>query len=360
MDSIAGRVIYTKQGKNLTSVPSDVPLNVQVLDLSNNLITQLVQVDLNQLTDLEELYVSSNVIERLGDNFVSPLVHKNLSVLSMGDNLIKSMPNLEGFLKLRLLNISGNHLQEVYLGQLEGLQEIHADRNILSSMPNLTTELPTLTKLYLHENKISTVTSGYFAKLPALEELDLTSNLLKQLTIGQLDNLEILSLMDNDLTSMPTFTHVMPELNSLLLYKNSISSIPSDYFLKTPSLKTLNLNKTPIVEFNCSGLQNLKYLYLDKTNIYSFPNITDCFLSLVSFYMQNNAHKITVTGIDKSMVFGSSLQEKVSTSMRKIYLRNSHFHHVPDWFLRAVPKVTHLDFAQMMLSDMPDISENIK
>ena len=61
-----------------------------------------------------------------------------------------------------------------------------------------------------------------------------------------------------------------------------------------------------------------------------------------------------------ALVFGSSLQRKVSTSLTHIHFRSTRIKHVPAWFLQAVPSLEFLDMALMKLTEMPDISTNHK
>ena len=312
-NEIKGQETYTNEGNMLTSVPADIPHNVLILELRKNKMTQLVESDFDQLRSLEELYLTSNLIERVQEKFVNPSVHTNVSVLSLEDNLIEMIPKLDGLESLKYLHLSQNKLREVHFGQLDALQEIFIDRNNLTSMPNLTKELPSLTKLYLYENNIAELPIGYFAKLPALKELDLRSNLFAQITIGRLDNLENLTIENNKLTTMPMFTHSMPALEIMHLSKNPITNISADYFDRISSLKEFKLNEVHITTFDCSGLHHLQKLYLDQTWLSSFPNITECFSSLVQFSMQRTQGRISTSGIDKALVFGSSLQQKVST-----------------------------------------------
>ena len=354
------QVTYTKEGNHLTSIPDDIPLNVQILELRKNRITHLTKSDFDQFRNLEEIYLALNVIEKVDEDFLNASIHSNLTVLSIKDNLIEMIPKLVGLESLKYLHLSQNKLQEVHFGQLDSLQEIFIDGNNLSSMPNLTKELPSLTKLILHKNNIAELPIGYFAKLPALKELDLTSNLFVQITIGRLGNLENLTLLDNKLTTMPAFTHTMPALETLLLSKNPITDISPGYFDQTPSLKELKLNKARITTFDCSGLHQLQKLYLDKTWVSTFPNITECFSSLVVFSIQHTYDRISTPGIDMALVFGSSLQRKVSTSLTHVYFRNTHIQHVPAWFLHAVPSLKFLDMANIKLTEMPDISTNYK
>ena len=95
LNEIKGQQTYTNEGNHLTSVPADIPHNVQILELRNNKITQIVESDFHQFRNLEDIYLESNVIERVHEKFVNSSVHTNLSVLSLEENLIEMIPKLD-------------------------------------------------------------------------------------------------------------------------------------------------------------------------------------------------------------------------------------------------------------------------
>ena len=292
LTKVKGQVVYINESNQLTSFPLDIPPDVNILNLGLNNLTQILNTDLHQFTDLQEINLTANNITTVEDRFLDATIHQGLEVISLVDNSIEVMPILDGFGMLKILNIS--------------------------------------------------------------------SNMLQTITLGKLDNLTELVLKDNDLNAMPMLTHLLPLLETLDLLSNPIPIISASYFLNTSALKSINLRYTSLVEFDCSGLFNLQYINLDNTYLREFPNITDCFSSLKHLTMRFLSRRLTIPGIDKTLVFGSSLEPRVSQSLWLIHIRDTYIGDLPSWFLYALPNLHFLDLKKTNLKDMPDISTNYK
>ena len=104
---------YINKNNNLTTIPTEVPSNIQILNLEYNQLEQLLEGSLDQVTDLQEIYLESNVIETLEDNVFDPSIHQNLRIIYIGNNRITEMPVLHGFQMLRILDVSNNELQTI-------------------------------------------------------------------------------------------------------------------------------------------------------------------------------------------------------------------------------------------------------
>ena len=159
---------------------------------------------------------------------------------------------------------------------------------------------------------------------------------------------------------MPVLTQPLPSLTIMVLNDNPVSSIPEDYFVNTPALLHLNLNRFKLAEFNCTRLNRLRYLHLDNTLLAEFPNITNCFTSLRGFQIKYIGGNFIVPGIDKALVFGSSLTPKRTPYLNTFHPRGTPIGDIPNWFLYALPNLQRMDIASTMLTEMPDISTNIR
>ena len=351
---------YINENNNLTTIPAEVPSNVQILNLENYRLEQLLQGNLDRFTDLEEIYFTSNLIETLETNFFNPTFHQNLRVIFMGDNRIAAMPLLHEFQMLRILDLSDNKLQTITIGKLDNLEELILNGNELHSMPVLSEELPSLHTLILSHNNIVSVSADYFSRVPVLKIMDISRNSLEEFTLGQAEALMELRLSYNNLNSMPVLTQPLPSLRNMILNDNSISSIPENYFANAPGLFILNLNQNEITEFNCIELSLLRQLHLDNTLLAEFPNITDCFASLRILKMQNILGNLIVPGIDKALVLGSTLRPREAPHLNTFHARHTDIGDLPSWFLYVLPNLKILDIAATKLTEMPDISTNEK
>ena len=351
---------YINENNNLITIPTDVPSNVTILKLKNNDLQQLPQGSLDQFTNLEEIYLTSNLIETLENNVFNPIVHQNLSIISMGNNGIMEIPVLHGFKMLRILDLSDNELETIMLGTLDNLEELILNGNELHSLPVLMQQLPSLRTLILSHNRLVTESAEYFDKCPSLRIIDLSINSLEEITFGSLDALTEVRVSHNNLQAMPNLTQPLHALTKLVVNDNSISFIPEDYFMNTPSLRHLNLNKTKLTELECTRLNNLKNLYLDNTLLAQFPNITDCFTSLAVLLMRFIRSNFITPGIDKTLVFGTSLTPIKAPHLTAFHPRETYIGDFPAWFLYALPNLRNMDIAATKLTTMPDISMNEK
>ena len=349
---------YLNVGNNLTSVPVNIPDDVNIINLSNNEINNLLPEDFQNFNALTEINLTSNKITWIDDGLFSPTIHSNLEVILLSDNVIETMPSLNGFNSLRTLDVSINLLQNFTVGNLSSLKNLDVSYNNLNEMPVLTNILSTLKVFRITNNNVTSVPLGYFDKTPALEELDLKLNHIREISLGNLFHLVSLNLFNNDLQNMPRITQNLTSLRTMVLDSNEISQIPEGYFNKVPLLQKLIMSNNPLVTFNCSGLSNLKELRLNKTIMNEFPNITDCFQSLVILYFEGLRETLQIKGIEKSLVFGSTLTPVKSESLTQLELRRTYIGDLPSWFLFSLPNLERLDIATTELTEMPDISTN--
>ena len=357
---VNAQVTYTNESNNLMTIPTEVPSNVTILKLKNNKLEQLPPGSLDKFTDLEEIYLTSNLIETLMDNVFNPSVHPNLRIISMGNNRITEMPKLHGFQMLKTINLADNKLQTIEIGKLDNLEELILNGNNLNLMPLLTEHLPSLRTLILAHNNIVGLSPDYFNKTPNVNFLNLSRNSLQGITLDHVDSLTEIRLSYNNLSAMPVLTQPMASLTKLVLNDNPISSIPEQYFINTPALLDLNLNQTKLTEFSCTGLNRIRNLYLDNTLLSEFPNITNCFTSLRVFRMQFIRRNFIVPGIDEALVFGNSLTPRRAVHLHTFYFRETPIGDLPAWFLYVLPNLKFMDIALTEITEMPDISTNIK
>ena len=349
---------YSNIGNNLTSVPPDIPGNVNIIILSNNKIDHVLHEDFQDFNTLMEIDLKSNEITRIGQDLFSPSVHSNLAVLKLSDNVIEAMPIFDGFNSLKTLDVSNNLLQNLNLGNLDSLENLDVSYNNLNEMPVLTNTLATLKVLKIAGNNITTIPINYFMKTPAIEELNLKLNHIREINLEYLPHLISLNLFSNGIREMPRIADTLNSLETMVLDSNEISQIPDGYFNNVPSLQKLIMSDNPLVTFNCSGLFKLKELRLNKTSMNEFPNITDCFRSLAKLNFEGLRENLEKKGIKKSLVFGNTMIPVQSQSFKQLELRQTYIGDLPSWFLFSLPNLEVLDIATTELTEMPDISTN--
>ena len=209
-------------------------LNLRVLYLNNNRISELLPNTFNNLPALHELYLNNNQINVLP-------------------------PNTFGFLpKLRFLYLNNNQIsvlnQDVF-NNMDGLLQLYLNNNQISTLPQgVFNNLSKLRELFLNNNQINILQKGVFNNLSKLQELFLNNNQIHSIgsTFGELH----LGLQNN-----------LPNLFKLHLNNNLIRKLPRDAFDNLPLLKNLYLYNNPIVTLH--RLLSEQYYGLSKyVNVY--------------------------------------------------------------------------------------------
>ncbi|XP_048403278.1 osteomodulin isoform X1 [Stegostoma tigrinum] len=196
-----------------------------------------------------------------------PDVPAHVRYLYLQVNEIESVPE-NAFINATLLqeiNLSHNKLKSSKIpkgvfGKLQNLIGLNLDHNKLEEVP---VPLPkTLQRLTLGFNQISKLPADNFRTLTNVTILDLSNNKLpdgavKGNYLGKMKSLLQLNLHSNKLKSMPG--DLPTSLLQLSVENNSISSIPENYFRKTPNLISLRMtyNKLKQVPYSVFNLSNL-------------------------------------------------------------------------------------------------------
>ncbi|XP_052116186.1 receptor-like kinase TMK3 [Arachis duranensis] len=154
--------------------------------------------------------------------------------------------------------------------------------------------------LYLSNNNLSSIPEGCFHNLTSLGFLSLANNtnlppwtFPLDLTHSSLQlyflNLEATNLMG----SLPNLSHFFPDLNTVSLSNNNLTSIPQGCFQGLPSLTWLwlenNTNLAPWTFPDLTLSTQLKELKLAATNVVGpLPEIFDSLTSLETLLLSNN------------------------------------------------------------------------
>ncbi|XP_059354132.1 toll-like receptor 5b [Carassius carassius] len=269
---------------------------VKVFDLSRSYIFALSDSVFSHFPDLEQITLAQNEINIIENNAfwgLNNLQKLNLSYNFLGSIDSKTFHNLE---KLELLDLSYNHIRVLGDQSFQGLPSLinlNLTENALESVHEIAT-LPNLKKLYLGENRISSLSSlPNIAK--NLTTLDLEFNRLK------------------DLSDLYTIFREFPEIEKIFLRGNMFSSCYNqNQIVVSDKLQLLNLELSTMQmiwsEGKCfnvfNGLHQLEQLSLASNGLQSLPK--DIFKDLTSLFFLDlsfNSLKYLPNG-----VFPKSLQ----------------------------------------------------
>ncbi|RZC37409.1 chaoptin [Asbolus verrucosus] len=307
--SIAERVTKLVLAKNVVrEIPSasfQYFQQLKHLDLTRNLITSLnTDAFLGLENILKELYLSQNRIT----NLVGPALSLiKLEVLDLSDNHLTELSrNAFGMLpQLRFLNLSHNpYLATIpsnLIQKLENLEEFdlsHTGLKILTS--DFFSKSSKLRGIHLQHNSITEIGDGVFANMLNLTVVDLSYNNINNIKQGAFVNvmnfkelllkgnqlssfkgeffntgtsLEVLDISDNQLSYLfPSSFRIHPRLKKISAANNKFNFFPAELIATLQFLETVDLSgndlKT-VEELDFARLPRLRALLLARNQLES-------------------------------------------------------------------------------------------
>ncbi|KAK5856284.1 hypothetical protein PBY51_007892 [Eleginops maclovinus] len=258
-----------------STIPKGMPSQTQSLYLFANGIEGLSVEDFDGLENLDMLDLSQNKLTELTDRVFEPLT--SLRNLDLSSNQITHISEecFQGMVLLERLYLYSNHITTIHPAAFSGLEhllELKLQGNQLTSLPALS--MPRLLLLDLRFNVLSTLGPSDL-QTPNLESLKLggvgLTSLDKNL-MGSLKNLHELDISENQLESFPSAlqeTHGLirlslaenpmgplkvqdlqnlGELQELDISNLSLQGLPEEFTQLLPHLRKLNVAENP---FNC-------------------------------------------------------------------------------------------------------------
>ena len=271
--------------------------NLLTLDISSNNLTGNFWAQLSQLRYLEHVDISFNDLKALAK--INRTGFKNVKTFTAVNSNISRIEDVFFALPaLTDLNVSGNILKSLpwmYLSKLGHLRSITASHNLLTV---LETGEPggfrKLTTLDLHDNRILTITKGFFMT-PLLRILDVSQNHLEGLPWDRLSELGFLESIDASYNNIVTMGKIRPggftRLKILDVSNNHISKI-EERFLDIPLLTSLTVPENRLKHFPWADLSKLESLtdidasYNDLTALKHYD--TGGFRNLTSLHVRGN------------------------------------------------------------------------
>lgn len=275
-----GKKIYTKDCPETDIYCNKVENldNLEVLNVSRNLILKITAHTFDQMTNLTILKLNSNRISEIQTDLFHSLT--NLQFLDLSNNKIKTLVDLQfsSLANLVTLRLTSNLLEEIsddIFVNCPKLEFLHLDKNCLTSIdPHIFRGNTLLKRLYLNSNKLMTIPAK-IESLDRLEVLDLSFNRIQTLPINafhDLKSLKQLCLQNNYICQLESgHFQDLDRLRVLLVHSNKIGFCPAETFNGLVSLKVLTLFENQLIkETNYQAfkktLKRLKYFYYKQND----------------------------------------------------------------------------------------------
>lgn len=231
-----------------------VPTTTQNLYIFQNAIITLAQEDFKGLVELELLDLSQNDLTEIPDGVFEML--SKLKNLDLSTNQIThiSKGSFSGLVQLERLYLHSNRIQSIHLEAFEGLEkllELKLQGNQLTLLPSL--QFPSLLLLDLSNNNIPTLNPSDL-QTPHLETLKVASLKLTTLhedLVASLKNLHELDISSNQLAEVPrALKHdFLKGLTKLSLAGNPLGDLRVEDFDKLSGLQELDLSSLNLQGF---------------------------------------------------------------------------------------------------------------
>lgn len=199
---------------NIDSMGIALHLDVQITQLAGLRQLSLIRCNLKalppeigQLTNLENLWLKDNQLQKLPKTFCQLT---SIKKLSLDENHFKEVPN------------------EIF--QLKNLMDLSLQENVIEILPEEFRQLTGLKHLSLSGNKVKQLLEHIF-DLTNLESLSFCSNQIEKLPaeIGRLTNLKDLEVYDNKFEELPAEIGQLNRLTALSICKNQLETLPDEF-----------------------------------------------------------------------------------------------------------------------------------
>lgn len=264
--------------------------DLEILDLSHNQISFINEESFTYLEELVRLDLSFNSLKTLDGTGVSIKQFPNLKEFRVNNNsLDHDEYKLDGSAKIIFVNFSSNRLKSFSLNA----RVVYSKLAMLNLSSNLIKKLRNdsfLTGAYLREldlsyNQIQEIPNGMFDSLNRLEKLYINNNNITHLLSNLFDNLVVLKelcLQFNQIKHLYTqHTKSLKELKLLNIGFNNLELIEDNSLLDLGQLVELDISSNPDLQdftnqtFN--GFSKARLIVVSRLNQNNFQVIKEAF-----------------------------------------------------------------------------------
>ncbi|KAM3133245.1 hypothetical protein pb186bvf_014673 [Paramecium bursaria] len=191
------------------------PLTLDILTKGLNKKKDYSKRQITKIDNLNDAQVLS--LNGLGLTDITDCINiaQQLQILHLYDNNIESI-ELKEFQHLRILNLQNNKLRIAEIDQLPSLDKVYFDRNYFNKMPVLPPRLQLVSISNQNTQEFQFPDEAFEYCQFSLQHLICeNSNVEYALSLGILQNLEILNLMNNKIKEFDDIEDSLPQLTSI-------------------------------------------------------------------------------------------------------------------------------------------------
>lgn len=258
--------------------------SLTLINLNHNLLEELDEGIFRNNRNMTNLALKYNNLRRIGADFFRNL--KNLKTISMIFNNLTELAE-STFVhnkELEVVSIIGNQLRVLngsLLKSLPKLSHFYSNLNQLNELadPELFKHNPDLIVIKLKHNNISLLHDDTFKASIALQQIDIASNRLSNISVNLFkwnSELRIIHLSNNNIRNIDEKAfESQKKLTLIALDHNIITHIPSGLLSNKTELEILKLSKNKIESIAVGSFTNnsmMEILFLDHNEICELPD----------------------------------------------------------------------------------------
>ncbi|XP_018576955.1 protein artichoke [Anoplophora glabripennis] len=367
--------LLTIDGHRMTELPkdafalSDMTGKLLKLQIANGNLTTPPPESLQPLRKLKTLDLHGNQIKDLKRNQFKGL--RDVEVLDLSYNVIPKVDasHLADLTKLGWLNVSHNSLTEITRGAFARntvLKVLNMSFNKIKRMDQSTFRgMRFLRRLYLSDNLISDVGRGTFGSLKRIGTIDLARNLIKKIDYQmfyQLNFIEALDVSENQVTEIQKLAFKDLYLTHINLSKNNISKIETGSFENCANITKLDMSYNRLsvlakrafdettyateLQLSYNLFENMTQIPLQNMTGIKILNISHNAITSVpkkTFPKLYELHTIDMSYNNLTDIFNSVFQTLFS--LRTLDLSHNNLESVKPRTFGAVPTLLRLDLS---------------
>mmetsp|Transcript_4878 Transcript_4878/g.11665 ORF Transcript_4878/g.11665 Transcript_4878/m.11665 type:complete len:378 (+) Transcript_4878:394-1527(+) len=214
------------------------------IKLANRGLTFVPQFVL-EVSDVKSIDLGYNKITVLPSDLTLSCFHTLKSLVLWNNLLVSLPPEIVRCTNLTDLKLGNNHLPNLpeHLGRLTSLNKLDVSGNRITIVPSTLSHLVDLSLLDFSRNSLSMYPDDQLWTLTNLAELYLGSNQLTELPLAAacLNNLRVFNASGNRLTDVEPDIIKLPAMQELYLSDNSIRQLPGACWRHATNLTILDL-----------------------------------------------------------------------------------------------------------------------